>query len=93
MITEKDMQHGQNYEGENVNGWWVSEKYKGCRLYWDGSNMWSRGGINVNIPSEWKEQLPDISLDGELYDGPDGQDHKECHTLYHPHENQELNYY
>lgn len=74
IITEKDMQHGIDYiPGHDVKGWYAPEKYDGCRTYWDGFNLWSRGGINIDIPDRWREQLPaSVEIDFELYDGPDG---------------------
>jgi len=68
MITEKDMQHGRDFSGENVSGWLMSEKFNGCRAYWDGSTMWSRGGKVINIPQQMRVMLPvDLCLDGEIY--------------------------
>ena len=66
------MQHGEHYSGEDVSGYWASEKYNGCRVYWDGKKLWSRGGIDIKIPDSWHGQLPDMHLDCELYDGFDG---------------------
>ena len=48
-------------------GWWMSEKYDGVRLYWDGSQFYSRSGDKVNVPDSLKNTMPNISLDGELW--------------------------
>jgi len=72
-MNEKDMQHGRDWHGQDVSGWIATEKFNGCRAYWDGENLWSRGGIKISIPDEWREALPSgIHLDGEIYDGIDG---------------------
>ena len=49
-------------------GWWMSEKYDGIRLYWDGSIFRSRTGERISVPTEMTVNLPqNISLDGELW--------------------------
>jgi DNA ligase-1 len=73
MMTEHDMQHGVDYDGQDVIGYIATEKYNGCRAYWDGENMWSRGGIEIDLPDSWRAVLPQgVHLDGEIYDGVDG---------------------
>lgn len=64
------MQHGVDWSGQDLAGWLMSEKLDGCRLYWDGTQAWTRGGHAVTLPDDW--QLPAMALDGELYDGPGG---------------------
>ena len=74
MITEMDMQHGMLRAGEDVTGWIGSEKFRGCRGFWDGFNLWTRGGLRVDIPPHWRDELPEgFPLDGEVYCGPDGE--------------------
>ena len=46
-------------------GWWMSEKYDGMRLFWNGSECSSRNG-QIKVPNLWKSQLPNVALDGEL---------------------------
>lgn len=66
------MQHGTHYRGQRLRGWWMSEKLDGCRAYWDGEAMWSRGGTRVALPSKLRRSLPaGVPLDGEVYGGPD----------------------
>lgn len=71
MIDERDMQHGMAYNGQDVTGWIATEKLDGVRAYWDGSNMWTRGGHAVDLPRLWRENLPKWSIDGELFAGYD----------------------
>ena len=62
------MQHGVDWTGEDLTGWYLSEKFNGCRAYWDGRVMWSRGGHEVQLPGELRAVLPaGVILDGELY--------------------------
>lgn len=70
MIDESMMMHGGDWSGEDLAGWWISEKLHGCRAYWDGAGaMWTRDGNQVRIPAAWRAWLPAIELDGELYAG------------------------
>ena len=48
-------------------GWYLTEKYDGMRLYWDGSQFYSRIGNKVNVPESLTKQLPPVALDGELW--------------------------
>jgi DNA ligase-1 len=73
MIDETKMMHGNDYAGEDVTGWLMSEKLNGCRGYWDGATMWSRGGNIINIPSAVRDALPTgCHLDGEIHAGCGG---------------------
>jgi DNA ligase 1 len=73
MINEKQMMHGVDYLDEDVSGWLMSEKLDGCRAYWDGSMMWSRGGKVIAIPNDMRAVLPSgIALDGEIHAGRTG---------------------
>lgn len=72
-MNEDSMQHGIDYDGQDVSGWIATEKYNGCRAFWDGEKLWSRGGLDISLPDTWKAVLPvGLSLDGEIYDGPYG---------------------
>lgn len=68
------MQHGLDWEPDvDPTGWLASEKFNGCRAYWDGRTLWSRGGIAIGMPAAWRSALPTgVALDGELYAGPQG---------------------
>ena len=48
-------------------GWTMTEKYDGMRLYWNGSDFYSRQGNKVKVPEFIKSKMPKISLDGELW--------------------------
>jgi DNA ligase-1 len=63
------MQHGRPWRGEDVRGWFATEKLDGGRGYWDGARMWSRSGRVIPIPQEWSKRLPKIALDGEIFAG------------------------
>jgi len=67
------MMHGMDYLGDDVSGWLMSEKLDGCRAYWDGGKMWSRGGKQILLPNEMLAALPaGVALDGEIHAGRDG---------------------
>lgn len=68
-MNEKHMTLLRDYDGRKVAGWLAQEKYDGCRAYWDGSAMWTRGGNAVSIPQHWRGHLPDFALDGEIWAG------------------------
>ena len=66
-MNELEMQHGQHWKGEDLSGWLASEKFDGCRVFWDGYRLWSRGGIDITIPHLWRDALPSgQALDCEL---------------------------
>jgi hypothetical protein len=46
---------------------WMSEKFDGVRLFWDGSAFYSRQGKIIEVPDFVKSQMPKIALDGELW--------------------------
>jgi len=72
-MNENQMQHGVDCSSRDLSGWVATEKFDGCRAYWDGKQMWSRGGIEIIPPSDWREHLPQIALDGEIYFGSEGR--------------------
>ena len=61
------------YAGEDVTGWWASEKLDGVRAYWDGSRLISRSGNARTFrgaPAWFTDSLPrGEHLDGELWLG------------------------
>jgi len=72
-MNENEMQHGIDWNGESITGYVATEKYNGCHAFWDAANLWSRGGLKINLPDYWLAALPQgVSLDGEIYDGPGG---------------------
>lgn len=48
---------------------WVSEKYDGVRGYWDGKQLWTRGGQRIVAPVWFTASLPAVPMDGELWAG------------------------
>lgn len=71
MINEKSMTLLTDWRGQNVDGWFWSEKLRGCRGYWQAvqKTFWTRGGKAINIPKFWRAQMPDFDLDCEIYAG------------------------
>jgi DNA ligase-1 len=55
--------------GMPLAGYWVSEKYDGVRGYWDGRQLWTRGGEAIAAPTWFTAPLPAQPLDGELWAG------------------------
>ncbi|GAC1356374.1 MAG: DNA ligase [Variovorax sp.] len=55
--------------GMSLADYWVSEKYDGVRGYWDGKQLWTRGGEPVAAPAWFIAPLPRQPLDGELWAG------------------------
>ena len=56
-------------QGTDPTGWLLSEKYDGVRGYWDGRQMWSRGGVLIRLSDALRAALPPFALDGELWAG------------------------
>ncbi|HEY5951481.1 MAG TPA: DNA ligase [Kofleriaceae bacterium] len=50
-------------------GWWMSEKLDGIRAYWDGQAFLSRLGNKFYAPDWFIADLPNDTLDGELWVG------------------------
>jgi DNA ligase-1 len=55
--------------GMSLNDYWVSEKFDGVRGYWDGKQLWTRGGEKVVAPAWFTAPLPRQPMDGELWAG------------------------
>lgn len=69
MKTEKDMMHGRDWNWQDLTGRILTEKFDGCRGYWDGSKMWSRSGAIIDLPIWFLRALPTFPLDGEIWAG------------------------
>jgi ATP-dependent DNA ligase len=54
-------------DSQNPTGWYMSEKYDGMRLYWNGSEFLTRQGRKVHVPEFITSQMPQVALDGELW--------------------------
>ncbi len=59
----------QTWEGQNPEGWWISEKLDGVRAYWDGVRLLTRNGNALAAPPSFVSGLPPCALDGELWQG------------------------
>ncbi|REL28345.1 DNA ligase [Thalassotalea euphylliae] len=55
------------HQSTNIRDYWVSEKLDGVRGYWDGKQLFTRGGHRVNLPSFFTEHWPSVAMDGELW--------------------------
>jgi DNA ligase-1 len=60
---------GKYHPGLDLRDYWVSEKYDGVRGYWDGNQLWSRGGERLQPPTWFTEGWPPEPMDGELWAG------------------------
>ncbi len=57
------------HPGIDLADYWVSEKYDGIRGYWDGQQLFTRGGERVHAPAWFTAGWPSTRLDGELWAG------------------------
>ena len=55
------------WDDRDPTGWYLTEKFDGMRLYWDGSQFFTRQGRTINAPESITKQLPTVGLDGELW--------------------------
>ncbi|HEU0198641.1 MAG TPA: DNA ligase [Nevskiaceae bacterium] len=53
----------------DLSHYWVSEKYNGARGYWDGHELWTRGGQKIAAPAWFTKNWPTVAMDGELWAG------------------------
>ncbi|MCJ2376659.1 DNA ligase [Vibrio sp. ZSDZ34] len=60
------------HQGLMVGDYLVSEKLDGVRAIWTGSQLVTRSGRVVAVPSWFSENLPSVMLEGELWAGRDG---------------------
>ena len=57
-----------NWENKmDPTGWYLSEKYDGIRVIWLNGKLYSRSGQEIKLPDEIRQNMPNISLDGELW--------------------------
>jgi len=59
----------QSYDGQDVSGWLMSEKLDGVRAIWNGEDFISRNGNVFEVPEWFKNAMPKVCLDGELWMG------------------------
>jgi DNA ligase len=55
--------------GEDVAGWYISEKLDGVRACWNGHELLSRKGNRFAAPAWFTQGFPPFELDGELWAG------------------------
>jgi len=58
--------------GMDPTGWLLSEKYDGIRAVWTGHTFFSKQGNEIKAPQFFREKLPTIPLDGEVWAGRGG---------------------
>lgn len=64
------LQLAKRYQGnESLSLYGVSEKFDGVRAFWDGVTLVTRSGRVIPAPDWFLAQLPDATLDGELWLG------------------------
>ena len=56
-----------NYTNQDVSGWVMSEKLDGVRGYWDGTRLFTRGGVVLAAPAYFIRDFPPFAIDGELF--------------------------
>jgi DNA ligase 1 len=69
------MMHAHDWRGQDVRGWYITEKLDGCRARWTGRALLSRGGHPISAPERITQGLPPIPLDCEVYAGRAGRLH------------------
>ncbi|MBN6064029.1 DNA ligase [Aggregatibacter actinomycetemcomitans] len=65
--VKPDLMLLESYKHQNVTGWVMSEKLDGVRGYWDGKQIFTRGGVQLNPPTYFLEKFPPFAIDGELF--------------------------
>lgn len=63
------LMRGCDWTGQDVSGWWASEKFDGWRAYWSGSEFISRQGTIFDAPAWFTALIPSRPMDGELWAG------------------------
>ncbi len=65
---EFSLQKAKRYVGkENITNWLMSEKLDGIRGYWNGKELLTRKGKQINPPEWFLVNFPPFELDGELW--------------------------
>lgn len=69
-VDVNELAHGMDWSGEDLTGLYLSEKFDGCRAWWDGARMWTRQGNEIELPDWFRAELPaGVRLDGEMWCG------------------------
>lgn len=69
VTSELELMHGNDWAGQDVAGWWASEKFDGWRVRWTGTELLTRHGNKLNPPHWFLTGLPSFALDCELWAG------------------------
>jgi ATP-dependent DNA ligase len=66
---DKNLMTATEWDNESMDptGWYMTEKYDGMRLYWNGKEFYSRQGRKIKAPESLRKKLPKTCLDGELW--------------------------
>lgn len=75
------LMHGMNWTGQDVAGWWLSEKLDGFRCLWTGEKFLSREGMEFPVPDWFCIGMPKMAIDGELWAGRGGLHHLQSNCL------------
>ena len=67
--AEAVQMHGQDWDGRELCGYYISEKLDGCRAYWDGAHLYTKTGNIINAPSITATLPAGFAMDGEIYAG------------------------
>lgn len=60
----------RDWDFRDCTGYFWSEKFDGCRAFWDGYQLWTRDGNIIKAPASFTNQLPcGVALDGEVWCG------------------------
>jgi ATP-dependent DNA ligase len=69
-VDETEMTLAMDWDYRDLTWYFWSEKFDGCRAYWDGFQFWTRGGNVIAAPDWFTAALPNgIPLDGEIWCG------------------------
>ena len=69
-MNKPALMHGSDWSGQDVSGWWISEKLDGWRCLWTGREFLTREGNPLDAPAWFLAGMPAQPLDGELWAGP-----------------------
>ena len=69
-MDEKSFTLARDWDFRDCTGYFWSEKFDGCRAFWDGFQLWTRDGNIIKAPASFTNKLPcGVALDGEIWCG------------------------
>ena len=71
-MNESQMALVEDWDGWDITGWYLMEKFDGCRAYWDGEQFWTRSGNVIDAPESITSAMPSEHVDGEIWAGRGG---------------------